>query len=313
MPIEELIGLVASLVVLSLAAFGLSFWAFRARSDRSALVGLYLLFGIPATLLGLWGLARVATSGGGNGALFLVVGLALGLPLLPPVRRLVAAVTPMDATSPVDMTGLCLMLATPAILALLVASTPAEAEETASPADIEIVLQTVVLVAFAYAAVGWWFVRPLREATARLGLVRPSWKTAAAAVGFLGVVFVVYLVLAAIGLVVQPEAFEELSAATEQLTREVRDPAGALLLGVSAGVGEEVFFRGALQPRFGIVLPSLVFALLHGFQYGFNFPLVILFGVSVVFGVERRLFGTTAAVATHALYDIVAVLLLTYG
>ena len=43
-----------------LGALGLAYWAYRAQTDRSALVGLYLLFGIPAVLLLLAGRGRPA-------------------------------------------------------------------------------------------------------------------------------------------------------------------------------------------------------------------------------------------------------------
>lgn len=36
-----------------------------------------------------------------------------------------------------------------------------------------------------------------------------------------------------------------------------------VLLSVFSGIGEEVFFRGAVQPEFGIVIASLAFGLLH--------------------------------------------------
>lgn len=37
----------------------------------------------------------------------------------------------------------------------------------------------------------------------------------------------------------------------------------ALLLAVASGMGEELFFRGALQPRVGLVLASLLFGSVH--------------------------------------------------
>lgn len=36
-----------------------------------------------------------------------------------------------------------------------------------------------------------------------------------------------------------------------------------LLLAIASSVGEELFFRGALQPKIGIVLTSIIFGLLH--------------------------------------------------
>jgi membrane protease YdiL (CAAX protease family) len=37
----------------------------------------------------------------------------------------------------------------------------------------------------------------------------------------------------------------------------------ALKLGLLSGIGEEAFFRGAMQPVFGFVLTSLIFGLIH--------------------------------------------------
>ncbi|CAA9399256.1 MAG: hypothetical protein AVDCRST_MAG01-01-970 [uncultured Rubrobacteraceae bacterium] len=41
------------------------------------------------------------------------------------------------------------------------------------------------------------------------------------------------------------------------------DRAGLLLLALFSGVGEEVFFRGAVQQEFGILISSVVFGLAH--------------------------------------------------
>jgi len=40
-------------------------------------------------------------------------------------------------------------------------------------------------------------------------------------------------------------------------------PGLMLLLGLSAGIGEEITLRGALQPKLGLALTSLLFAALH--------------------------------------------------
>ena len=302
-------GLV-SVVAIALAAFGLSYWAFRARTDRSAFVGLYLLFGIPATLLASIGLAQLLVGEAANGALVLLFGFCLGVGLLPPVRRLVAAVTPMDARSPVDMTGLCLLLATPGLVALLVRASPDPTEMDLSVDIVALVSQAALELVVAYAAVGWWFARSLPAATARLGIVRPTGRAMAAALGCVLLAFLVSGVAGALGQVVQPEAEGELTEVVDELTAEVQNPAGALILGASAGIGEEAIFRGALQPRFGIGLTSVVFALIHLPQYGLNVAVLGLLGVSLVLGWEARRFGTTAAMVTHALYNAVQVLIL---
>jgi uncharacterized protein len=41
------------------------------------------------------------------------------------------------------------------------------------------------------------------------------------------------------------------------------DRSGLVLVAIFSGLGEETFFRGALQPEFGLVVASLVFGLVH--------------------------------------------------
>ncbi len=78
-----------------------------------------------------------------------------------------------------------------------------------------------------------------------------------------------------------------------------------LLLGLSAGIGEEVALRGALQPRLGLVPTSVLFAALH-VQYSWLGMAVILL-LGLLLGWIRQRTSTTAAIAVHALYDILAV------
>lgn len=80
----------------------------------------------------------------------------------------------------------------------------------------------------------------------------------------------------------------------------------AALLGLSAGIGEEITMRGALQPRLGIPLTALLFAGLHA-QYSW-FGLMVIFLIGVLLGLLRRHTSTTVAMATHAIYDAVALI-----
>jgi membrane protease YdiL (CAAX protease family) len=92
----------------------------------------------------------------------------------------------------------------------------------------------------------------------------------------------------------------------DQMTSGLTNPIGALLIGLSAGVGEEVLFRGAVQVRFGIVIAALFWTSLH-IQYDFSFVLVGLFGVGILLGLQRKYLGTTSAVITHAVYNMLVV------
>ena len=86
------------LLVVLAAVYGLVLWADKARTDRSAIVGLYLLYGLPGGLLTVAGLALVV-NGRETGWFVLALGLAFALPLVRPFRRLMAMLTPMESTT----------------------------------------------------------------------------------------------------------------------------------------------------------------------------------------------------------------------
>jgi uncharacterized protein len=76
-----------------------------------------------------------------------------------------------------------------------------------------------------------------------------------------------------------------------------------------AGTGEELLFRGAMQPVLGIWLTSLIFVAMHGY-FKFRSPKHILFGammfaLSVGLGLLYEWAGLIAAMTAHAVYDLV--------
>jgi membrane protease YdiL (CAAX protease family) len=79
---------------------------------------------------------------------------------------------------------------------------------------------------------------------------------------------------------------------------------GIPAVSLAAGVGEEAVFRGALQPRFGIVLTALLFAAMH-VQY--QLPgIMLIFVMGIVLGIMRRRTSTTFTACVHMTYDIIA-------
>jgi membrane protease YdiL (CAAX protease family) len=85
-------------------------------------------------------------------------------------------------------------------------------------------------------------------------------------------------------------------------------PLGALAVGIAAGVSEETLFRGALQPRFGILVTSLLFAITH-VQYAFTPATLVILVIGISLGWVRRRWGLPAAIVLHALYNMVNILL----
>jgi len=78
----------------------------------------------------------------------------------------------------------------------------------------------------------------------------------------------------------------------------------AIIYSLGAGIGEEILFRGAAQPMFGIILTSVLFAVMH-IQYFDLLSMSMLFTISVILGYERRFAGTVGCMITHALYDLI--------
>jgi membrane protease YdiL (CAAX protease family) len=81
-----------------------------------------------------------------------------------------------------------------------------------------------------------------------------------------------------------------------------------LLISLGAGWGEELFFRGVLQPRIGIVLASVAFVVVHGVHRartmrGRLMLGAFLFAASTGLGALSSARGLAAAMAAHATYD----------
>ncbi|MDK2863733.1 MAG: protease family protein, partial [Methanomicrobiaceae archaeon] len=87
---------------------------------------------------------------------------------------------------------------------------------------------------------------------------------------------------------------------------------GVIMASVAAGFGEEVSIRGLLQPRFGILLPAILFASLHAFQYSWD-GLVSVFFAGIIFAYIRRYTNTTTSAITHTVYDLVLFSMLLAG
>jgi membrane protease YdiL (CAAX protease family) len=77
---------------------------------------------------------------------------------------------------------------------------------------------------------------------------------------------------------------------------------------VSAGLVEETFFRGFLQPRVGVALSTILFALAH-VGYGQPFLLVGVTLLSLFYAqLARRRGSVWAPIAAHAVFDLVQLL-----
>jgi hypothetical protein len=159
-------------------------------------------------------------------------------------------------------------------------------------------------VVLAFASVGFTVRRDGRGSLDRLGLtaLRP-------ADGLTVTAGVVALWLFNVGSEwIEQRAFPGLWAGDQHFTAALAGAMGPglmLLLSLSAGIGEEITLRGALQPKLGIALTSLLFAALHVQYSWYGMLSILVFGL--LLGVIRKRSGTTAAILVHSLYNLLAV------
>ncbi|NTU78745.1 MAG: CPBP family intramembrane metalloprotease [Chloroflexales bacterium] len=258
----------------------------------------------------------------------ILVSVFLGaLLLIPALRRAIARRIPIDPGSFVHTTALVAVVAIGLICAvpLLVLGAPpllAMVDQLTGEAlgrDQAGMLRDQLYglawtIPAAVFAVGFGIRRNLREALGRLGLVRPTLRQAAVAVA------VALLLAGAVQLlgagiqwlwtalgwpVTDTEAFGEL------LSFAI-NPLGAVVIGVVAGLGEELAVRGVLQPRLGLILSNLFFVSLHALQYSWD-ALLVVFAVGVVCGIVRSRSNTTTAAIVHGTYNFTLIMLAVAG
>lgn len=156
----------------------------------------------------------------------------------------------------------------------------------------------------AFAAVGYLVRRNLPDALERLG-VRPL-RPVDYLIVPLGVLLMFALNVALEA--VQRIWFTDLWLSDQRVTQLIASGltlSQVIMLGLSAGIGEEITLRGALQPRLGLVLTSLLFAALHVQYSWFGMAVIFIFGI--VLGLIRIRTSTTVVMAIHTLYDMAAV------
>jgi len=136
------------------------------------------------------------------------------------------------------------------------------------------------------------------------------WKQIALGV-FAGIIIAVFAQL----LIISPLLRNVNAQYANLLGRFKLNTSEIILVSLCAGVGEEILFRGALQPIFGILITSIIFVAIHGYLnpkdgylnpkewrisiYGF-FMTAAIYGI----GVMSDYFGLLSAIIAHTIIDI---------
>jgi membrane protease YdiL (CAAX protease family) len=298
--------LFALLIGASLHLMGVAWNSGQLTNDQFAGLGVD-----PAALEGLFA-ANLPLMGAG----LWIPAVAGLLMLLPGVRRGIGRLIPIDPGSPVHALALALSMLVPMQLFVMLglgleqlAAGMVEQAATSGEAGGSSLIaaawaQNIATLLLSFLGVGWLIRRSLRQSLERLAISAISGRQL-----LIGIGSGVGLLLVTAGVVSVGQLLGADSSDVEALSEQLYGPffqslAGILTVGLAAGLGEEAFFRGALQPRFGRFLTALLFALLHG-NYGLSIVTLAIFAVGYLLGVLRDRTNTTTAMIAHAVYNMI--------
>jgi hypothetical protein len=231
---------------------------------------------------------------------------------LKPIRKRMARVMDIDPDNWLHATALVFVILLAGMS--LAAASGSELSALGSGISAESVLtQQAFFILVSFIGVGWLVRRKLGEAAKRLGIVKPSPRDIWMSIAYLFIIFAVVMLMGLISLALDPSAgiLEGENDQTIEMLGGVTILT-AILFSLGAGIGEETLFRGALQPRVGIIVTSLLFTVAH-IQYPNILQMATLFLISIVLGYERKKINTTACIITHTAYDMVLFLAIAMG
>jgi uncharacterized protein len=236
-----------------------------------------------------------------------VSAVAAGGFLLKPIRQDIAAVLPIDPDNPVHT--LALVLATivfgTQVASLLFTDVLAFYMSQPPQTFLDTFLDELPLLLLAVAGVGLFVRRRWTESASRLGLVRPAWWHMVLALAAAGVFLAALQGFDAANHFFLPGIAGRVDATGEHIFGQLANAnyLGIAVLGLLPGVCEDLLFRGALQPRLGLVPTALLFTSIHT-QYGLSLDLAGVFVIAICLGLIRKYANTTTSVTTHVVYNV---------
>lgn len=252
------------------------------------------------------------------GVILLIGSVLAVVLLLPPVRRAVARITHIDPHNVVHTTALsmtstafALNLFQVAALSPLVFAALGNQEVAQQLRQTYLDVLVFPFLTFVLAAllgVGLYVRRNQAQVLERLGLTLPTPRQ-------LGIVVVMVAGLIALAFVTEqvwqaadPKSLEQVGGLSEALLGNLTGVGGAFAIGLSAALGEEIFFRGAMQPRLGLVPAALLFTSFH-VQYAITPATLLVLVIGLVLGVLRQRTSLTVCILVHFFYNFISVLL----
>ena len=246
--------------------------------------------------------ARFAVDAG-----FIVTGVAAAGFVFKPIRRDMAGLLQIDPDNPVHALALSLAVVFFGTQVTFIAFTDVlAADRSAPPLSIaDLFLNETPFLILALAGVGLFMRRNVSTSAGRLGLVVPAWWQVALALAAAGAFFALADGSDALNHAWSPDVARKVDATTQHLFGQLGSPVGIAAVALIPGICEEILFRGALQPRLGLLPTALLFTAIHT-QYGLSFDTLAIFLIAVGLGLIRKYVNTTASSTCHVTYNLLA-------
>jgi uncharacterized protein len=124
-----------------------------------------------------------------------------------------------------------------------------------------------------------------------------------------GVIYGIISAFIALGIINQPFFNKEKIYYSKLFSGLNLNLPGIIFISLCAGIGEEILFRGALQPLLGLWLTSIIFVAIHGYLNPLNWR-VSIYGAAMVFiiagmGYLFETIGLISAMTAHAVFDFI--------
>lgn len=308
--VVEVLALLPGILLLALANYSEKRKELRILTQvfLGMIIALVILTGLTVAGVGNAGVVEGIRSAEAYGYGLVITGLISFLLFLRPIRVLLSKVTGIEPGNWLHATALVFAALLVGISATTAATADVVTVGRGSSSALTVVLQDAFFVIASLVGVGWLVRKRLGEALKRLGLVRPSLRDIGFAIIYLMILFALVIVVGAVTKLLDMDSgiLDNENDPTIEILGGV-SIATAVIFALGAGIGEETLFRGAMQPKFGIVLTSLIFTVLH-IQYPNPIQMGTLFAVGIVFGYERKVINTSTAIITHTLYDMLLLL-----
>ena len=221
-----------------------------------------------------------------------------------PVRERVARFLPIDPDNPVHALALVLavLLFGTQVTSIVFANLGASTQTELTLGDL--ISQEAPFLVLAAAGVGLFMRRNLPQAAERLGLVIPAWWQVVLAVAAAGAFFAFGLGMDWLSHALTPDVARQVDSTTQRLFGGLGTPLGIAALALAPGICEEIMFRGALQPRLGLIATALLFTCIHT-QYGLSLDALSVFVIALGLGLIRKFTNTTTSVICHTTYNLI--------